>query len=93
MKIAMVAAGLALSSVSAIAQEEYSESFKTGMQHAITSEKYKCEGVKTIIPQGADARGDVLKVGCLVEGAGMTNRIYYLVTLTTDDDLIVKPVD
>ncbi|MGO8269288.1 hypothetical protein ACC862_24305 [Rhizobium ruizarguesonis] len=93
MKLIVVAAlGAALSAPAFAEEGGFSDKSKSLLQEAITRQGFNCPTIRTITSKGADAHGDVLQVACRVEGAGMTNRVYYRVTLTADD-ILVEPAD
>lgn len=94
MKTMMAAFALAAIALPAVAQEGgFSEESLKVFQQMIVGKNMKCQDVKTVTPKGADARGDVVEVGCRVDGAGMTNRVYYRVTLAPNDDVYIEPVE
>jgi flagellar biosynthesis component FlhA len=94
MRITLAAAlAVALASPAVAEEAGFSEKSKALLQAAIVREGYNCPTVRRVTSEGADANGDVLKVSCRVEGAGMTNRVYYRVTLATNDTMLVEPVE
>jgi hypothetical protein len=87
----LVALGVAVG-LPALAEEGgFSEKSKELLQLSIERHGYNCPTIRTINSNGADAYGDVLRVACRVEGAGMTNRVYYRVTLAPNSNVLVEP--
>jgi len=92
MKPALIAVAAVLAaSVATPAAAEFSDKAKLFLQAAIVANGFNCPTVKTVTSEGEDAYGLVLAVRCGVPG--QVQRIPFRVTVTTDDDLIVRPAE